>query len=209
MIESLVQWTLLNNSNILGEMLNFDINKIIAREFTTEFGRIDFILANNNNENLIVELETELNTKAKLKYCFGQILEYKNVKLEGGNSYCILYAEETIEKNKKEIEKFGLVNNILIQTYSLETVKSLYSETIERLSLNIGLALPNPKNYTICYLRWLNKIMKPFLDSNKIELTQEEIKKPFTGDTNFSCYKRIAIDFELLINEEKKICSYK
>ncbi|MBP1645207.1 MAG: hypothetical protein H6Q16_782 [Bacteroidetes bacterium] len=204
MIESLVQWTLLNNSDKLGEMLNFNINKIIAREYTTKFGRIDFILANNNNENLIVELETELNTKSKLNYCFGQILDYRNVELEGEKSYCILYAEETQTKQKQKIKEFGEANNISIKTYSLETVKSLYSETIERLSLNVGLALPNPKNYTICYLRWLNKIMKTFLDLNKDILTKETIAIPFTSNTNFSCYERIALDFELFIIRDNK-----
>ena len=47
MVESLVQWTLLNNPNSLGEVLHFDISKIIGQEITTDFGRIDFVLANN------------------------------------------------------------------------------------------------------------------------------------------------------------------
>ena len=201
MIEALVQWTLLNNPPELSSLLNFDISRIIGQEITTDFGRIDFVLANSDNKHLIVELETTLDNKAKLNYCFTQVLNYKNVKFSDSTNYCILYAEET-GKNRNAIEEFGRENNILIQTYSLEMVKCLYTSTIEKLSLSIGLVLPNPKNYTICYLRWLNKIMKPFLDFGKDKLTNEEIFTPFDNPsksrTNFNCYERIALDFELL-----------
>ncbi len=118
-------------------------------------------MSNSQNRHLIVELETELNNKTKLDYCFNQSLNYKNVKFSDLTDYCILYAEETNSINKRKIEKFGADNGILIHTYSLEKTKILYNETVERLSLNVGLALPNPKNYTICFLRWLNKIVSP------------------------------------------------
>jgi hypothetical protein len=201
MIESLVQWTLLNNPYNLGQTLHFDISKIIGQEITTDFGRIDFVLSNSQNRHLIVELETQLNNKTKLDYCFNQTLNYKNVKFSELTDYCILYAEETNPINRRKIEKFGNENGILIHTYSLEKTKNLYNETIERLSLNVGLALPNPKNYTICFLRWLNKIMKPFLNLSKNELTEAEIFSPFINNsgsrTNFNCHERIALDFEL------------
>lgn len=208
MVESLVQWTLLNNPPELSKFLDFDIAKIIGQEITTDFGRIDFVLANSDNKHLIVELETALDNKAKLNYCFAQTLNYKNVKFSDSTNYCILYAEETNVKNRKIIEKFGKDNDILIQTYSLESVKSLYTTTVEKLSLNVGLNLPTPKNYTICYLRWLNKIMKPFLDFGKVELTDEELFTPFDNPsksrTNFNCYERIALDFELFTLEKSK-----
>ncbi len=201
MVESLVQWTLLNNPSNLGEFLNFDISKIIGQEITTDFGRIDFVLSNSNNKHLVVELETELDSKSKLDYCFNQTLNYKNVKFSDLTDYCILYAEETKSANRDKVKQFGKEHGILIHTYSLEKTKKLYNETVKRLSLNVGLALPNPKNYTICYLRWLNKIMKPFLDLGKNELTTKEIFMPFVNKknsrTNFNCHERIALDFEL------------
>ena len=214
MVESLVQWTLLNNPNKLGQALEFDIAKIIGQEITTDFGRIDFVLSNSQNRHLIVELETEINNKAKLDYCFNQTINYKNVRFSDRTDYCILYAEETNPMNKRKIEKFGNENGILIHTYSLERTKRLYNETIERLSLNVGLALPNPKNYTICFLRWLNKIMKSFLDLKKNELTEVEIFKPFISNsrsrTNFNCHERICLDFELfkIINGKYLLTNY-
>ena len=210
MIESLVQWTLLNNPSNLGTCLNFSISKIIGQEITTDFGRIDFVVSDTENKHLVVELETSLSAKAKMEYCFAQTLNYKNVKFSENTDYCILYADDTNSKNQKIIEKFGKENNILIQSYSLELVKNLYARTVERLSLNVGLALPNPKNYTICFLRWLNKIMKPFLDLNSLILTEKEIFAPFENPsdskTNFNCYLRIALDFELIEIIKSEFC---
>jgi hypothetical protein len=208
MVESLVQWTLLNNKVDLGRYLDFDFAKIIGQEITTDYGRIDFVLANSENRHLIVELETTLNSKAKMDYCFTQTLNYKNVKFSNNTDYCILFADDTSLKNQKIIEKFGNENEIIIQTYSLDKVKGLYAQTVERLSLNVGLALPNPKNYTICFLRWLNKIMKTYADLNTKVLTGKEIFIPFENmngsRTNFNCYERLALDFELFKMEKNK-----
>lgn len=95
MVESLVQWTLLNNKADLGKYLNFDFAEIIGQEITTDYGRIDFVLANSKNRHLIVELETTLNSKAKMDYCFTQTLNYKNVKFSDRTDYCILFADDT------------------------------------------------------------------------------------------------------------------
>ena len=202
MTESLVQWAFLNNLTELSKLLDFKISKTIGQEISTEFGRIDFIVANSSGNHLIVELETVLNNRTKLNYCFNQTINYKNVKFAGNTEYCILYAEETSTKNKLLVEKFGTENHVLIKTYSLNKAQKLFNQEIERLSLNVGLALPSPKNYTICYLRWLNKIMKTFFDLQKTSLTHKEIFSPFRNSsnstTNFKCHLKIALDFELL-----------
>ena len=80
MKESLVQWTLLNNQPFLSECLEFPIAKKIGQEITTDFGRLDFVLENSTKQQLVVELETILNSKDKLDYCFNQVLNYRNVK---------------------------------------------------------------------------------------------------------------------------------
>lgn len=91
MKESLVQWTLLNNLDFLSKALNFSIASKKGQEITTDFGRIDFILENNNREHLIVELETILNNKGKRDYCFNQIINYKNVQYSDKTKYCIFF----------------------------------------------------------------------------------------------------------------------
>lgn len=202
MHEALVQWTLLNNRKSLSEYLDFNISMILGQEITTNYGRIDFILEDDTNRQLVVELETTLNTKSKLDYCFRQVLNYKNIQFTKNAEYCILFAEETLKKNKQQITEFGEKENVIIKTYPLTDITRLYDKTIHRLSLNVGLALPNPKNYTICYLRWLNKILFPFMDGKTEKLKFNQIYKPFSNNsnskTNFNCHVRLALDFEMI-----------
>ena len=204
MNESLVQWTLLNNIEYLSKSLNFDVASKRGQEITTDYGRIDFIVEDYRKNQLIVELETILNNKNKLDYCFNQILNYKNVSFSDRTEYCILYASETKQKSKRIIDNFGKDNNILVRLYSINDVKDLYTKTIDRLSLSFGLALPKPRNYTICYIRWLNKILKPFYDFSKDTLTVDELAYYFTSPktTNFRCYFKLALDFEMIESED-------
>ena len=200
MNESIVRWTLLNNLGFLGRCLNFNIATKVGQEITTDFGRIDFIVEDFDRNQLIVELETILNTKSKLDYCFSQIINYKNVRFSNRTGYCILYASETPYRNKLAVRNFGANNDVFIRTYSVDKVKGLYAQTVEKLSLSFGLVLPEPKNYTICFLRWLNKILKPFSDFRRETLTKRELAKYFTSykTTNFKCYLRLALDFEMV-----------
>ena len=84
----------------------------------------------------------------------------------------------------------------------MENSKNINSSTRkdEILSLVLDLDLPKPKNYTICYLRWLNKILKPFYDYSKDTLSVDELACYFTSPntTNFKCYLRLALDFEMI-----------
>lgn len=200
MNESIVQWTLLRNLDFLGKCLNFRIASKIGQEISTDFGRVDFVVEDFGKNQLIVELETILDTKLKLDYCFSQVVSYKNVRFSDSTQCCILYALETPHSNREKVRRFGADNDVRVHTYSVEEVKGLYAKTVERLSLSFGLALPHPKNYTICFLRWLNKILKPFADFHKDTLTKSELAKYFSSptSTNFKCYLRLALDFEMV-----------
>jgi len=200
MNEALVQWTLLNNLDFLGHSLRFDIAAKIGQEIATDFGRIDFVVEDFKKHQLIVELETLLGTRGKLDYRFNQVSNYKNVKFSESTDYCILYASETPRSNRRLVSDFGTKNGVLIRTYSLNEVKDLYSRTVNQLSLSYGLALPRPKNYTICYLRWLNKILRPFWDFRRDALKRSEAALYFSSPntTNFKCYSRLALDFEMV-----------
>lgn len=201
MKESLVQWTLLQNLDFLSKSLDFKIAAKKGQEITTDFGRIDFILEDSKRSQLIVELETFLDTKNKRDYCFNQVLNYKNISYSSKTKYCILYANETNLKSKSIITDFGIRNDVLVKTYSTNDVKKLYASTVERLSLSFGLSLPKPANYTICFLRWLNKILKPYADLRRSFLIEKDLAYYFTSPntTNFKCYLRLAFDFEMII----------
>src|ERR1700678_2470131 len=125
MKESLVQWTLLQNLDFLSKSLDFPIAVKKGQEITTDFGRIDFILESSQKNQLIVELETVLDSKNKREYCFNQVLNYKNVSYSDKTEYCILFANETNQKSKTIINEFGIANDILVKTYSINDVKKL------------------------------------------------------------------------------------
>jgi len=211
MNESLVRWTLLNNIDYLSKSLDFDIALKKGQEINTNYGRIDLLVEDYRKNQLIVELETIFNSRNKLDYCFNQVLNYKNIRFSDKTDYCILYANETSIISKRIIDDFGRNNNILIRSYSLNEVKNLYTKTVKKLSLSFGLALPKPKNYTICYLRWLNKILKPFYDLSKDVLTTDELAYYFSSprSTNFKCYSRLALDFEMIETNDDYILSLK
>ncbi len=202
MNESIVQWTLLNNLDALSGLLNFKIAVKRGQEISTDFGRIDFVLENYSGTQMVVELETKLDNKAKLDYCFDQVKRYKNVSFSPNTEYCILYASETKPNSKSMVSAFGREHDVTIRTYSIEEIKTLYVSTVKRLSLSFGLSLPTPKTYTICYLRWLNKILKPFYDYSKDKLHRKEFDRYFTSRTNFECYRRLALDFEMITQKD-------
>ncbi|MFQ5769017.1 MAG: hypothetical protein ACE5HX_00670, partial [bacterium] len=101
MNESLVQWTLQNNLGFLSKALDFPISTKIGQEITTDFGRIDFVVEDSRMNQLVVELETTLDNKSKLDYCFNQILNYKNFRYSEKTAYCIFFASETTQQSKR------------------------------------------------------------------------------------------------------------
>ena len=112
-----------------------------------------------------------------------------------------------MSKNIKEsINLFARKNDILVRTYSINEVKLLYTQTVDKLSQSFGLALPKPTNYTICYLRWLNKILKPFYQFKTSELEIEKLSYYFKSykSTNFKCYLKLAADFEMFVQNGNK-----
>jgi len=123
MNESIVQWTLLNNLDVLSRLLNFQIAIKRGQEISTSFGRIDLVLEDFSRKQLIVELETILDTRQKRNYCFKQVLAYKNVRFSERTEYCILYARETNQKSKSIIDAFGQEHDVRIRTYSINDVK--------------------------------------------------------------------------------------
>jgi hypothetical protein len=200
MNESIVRWTLLNNLGFLGRVLEFPVASKVGQEITTEYGRIDFVLEDTRRKQLVVELETILDTAGKLEYCFHQVTGYKKVRFSDETDYCILYASETPAAKQGIVRDFGKENEVLVRTYALTKVQELYTQTVQRQRQSFGLVLPQPKNYTICYLRWLNKILKPFSDFGKAHLTRAELATYFHSptSTNFKCYTRLALDFEMI-----------
>lgn len=199
MDERLVQWTLLRNLPELSNIVGRPIIKKIAEEYTTDQGRIDFVLE-TPDEILIVELETRIDTPYKLQYCTRQVERYTQISYNVSKpiKYAIIFEESTPPEFKKELIKFSNQLNIILKTYSLSKIQKLYSEVLEELKRTSGLYIGPPVAMDITHLRYLNKIIEPFYMDSENQLPIKDLRKKFRSQTSYGVYKRLSEDFEII-----------
>jgi hypothetical protein len=200
MNESLVQWVLLRRPEYLQEKLGFGLGRKLGENYTTEQGRIDFAFE-TRNEILVVELETGINNKAKFEYCTKQVERYKDINFvtEKPVKFVILFDEEnTSPRFLTPLRDFCEKLGILLRTYSILDIQELYKKCLEELSKTTGIYLGPPVAMDVVYLRWLNKVIKPFYDEQVDALTFDSVKSIFSSGTSFGVYTNLAKYFELI-----------
>ena len=205
MNENLVQWVLLKRPEYLQKKIGFELKRKIGENYTTEQGKIDFAFETANNEILIVELETGINNRAKFEYCTEQVKRYKNIGFitEKPVRFVILFDEEnTPPRFVKPLRDFCEKLGIILKTYSILDVQELYKKCLEELSKTAGIYLGLPVAMDVVYLRWLNKVIKPFYDKHADALPFAEVRGVFRARTSFGVYTSLAKYFELI--EEKQ-----
>lgn len=207
MNEHLVEWTLLRESNYLQSCISsIQLEKKICQQFTTEYGRIDFAHKIKNDGFLITELETKIDSNAKLNYCLEQVKAYKNVRFNSSDqhSVAILYAEQTNNKFKKEIQNFCNDFQVVNFLYDLEKVKQLYEVEIEKSLLNTGAPLEKPVAMNLTHLSSFNRLIIVYHINETDSLKRNNFKISFksigTGkeETDFNVTARGAIYFDLI-----------
>lgn len=178
MDERLVQWTLLKNLPELSNIIGKQIIKKMAEEYTTDQGRIDFILE-TPNEILIVELETKIDTAYKLSYCIEQVKGYRQISYTVAKpiKYAIIYEESTPVEFKRELSKFAGKLDIILKTYPISRIQELYNKVLEELKRTSGLYIGSPVAMDITHLRYLNKIIKSFYVASEDQLPIEDKEK--------------------------------
>ena len=200
MNESLVQWVLLRKPEYLQERLGFKLERKLGENYTTDQGRIDFAFE-TKEEILVIELETGINNKAKFEYCINQVIRYREIKFATKKPvrFIILFDEEnTSEKFRELLKDFAKKLDIILKTYSILNVQELYKKCLEELAKTTGTYLGPPVAMDVVYLRWLNKIIKPFYDRNANALPLEDIRNIFRSRTSFGVYTNLAKYFELI-----------
>jgi hypothetical protein len=218
MNEYLVEWTLLRERNYLQECISMPLESKVCQQYTTNFGRIDFAHKIKNDGFLITELETILDNKAKLSYCFEQSLDYKNIVLANGYAHkvAVLYAMQTPDKYCTEIADFCRANDILEYSYDIEKIRILYDDEIHKALINNGAPMSKPVAMNFTHLGGLNKLFIPFYEQQASMLKRSEFKQYFdvidTGrtETIFNVHSRVARYFDLLVkkNEVYKLTEY-
>jgi len=200
MNENLVQWVLLKRPEYLEEKLGFELERKLGENYSTEQGRIDFAFE-TRKEILVVELETGINNKAKFEYCIEQVKRYKEINFatEKPVKFIILFDKEnTPPKFREMLVDFCEKLNVILRTYSILDVQELYKNCLEELSKTTGIYLGPPVAMDVVYLRWLNKVIKPFYDEHADGLPFDKIRSFFTSRTSFGVYTNLAKYFELI-----------
>ena len=204
MNESIVQWVLLRRPEYLKQRLGFELGRKLGENFTTEQGRIDFAY-DTRNAVLVVELETGITDQGKLDYCLNQVRRYREVAFNTDKPvrFVILFDEEgTPGRFRPALVEFAEKFDIILRTYSISDIQRLYQECLDELSRTSGLWLGPPVAMDVVYLRWLNKVIKPFWDARAGEMPSRLLRGSFRSRTSFGVYRNLAKYFEL-ITEEK------
>lgn len=204
MNESLVQWVLLRRREYLQKRLGFDWDRKLGENYTTEQGRIDFALE-ARDAIFVIELETGINSGARLDYCTDQVRRYKQIRFETNKpvKFIILYdRENTPPSFVRHLEDFSRKLGVILKTYSIVEVQELYKRCLEELTKTTGIYLGPPVAMDVVYLRWLNKVIKPFYDREADVLPLDTFRAVFKSRTSFGVYTSLAKYFELLEDEK-------
>jgi hypothetical protein len=213
MNEYLVEWALLREKNYLQScMPSIRLDKKVCEQFTTKYGRIDFAHKIKDDGFLITELETRIDSTAKLCYCIEQVKSYKQIRFNNtdNHSVAILYAKQTSDKYKKEVHSFCINNQVISFLYDLEKVRQIYEIEIEKSLMNTGVPLEKPVAMNLTHLSAFNRLMLVYHMENADKLTKNKFKVGFesigTGknETVFDVTMRGAIYFDLIIKEKNE-----
>lgn len=181
MNEHLVEWTLLREKNYLHSCIDLPIETKVCQQFTTEYGRIDFAHKIKNGGFLITELETIIDSRAKLLYCIEQTKQYQNIRFNATDQHytCILLAKQTKRNYQQELMNFCNQFNIKYFVYDLDIVKKLYEKEIEKVLVNTGVPLAKPVAMNLTHLASLNRLFIPFYLKNTDRLLESDFSDFF------------------------------
>lgn len=157
---------------------------------------------------LIVELETAIDGQGKLVFVESQLRRYRQVTFPPYPSKLVLlYAEDVTPPNlaQKTLEICCQLK-VLHRTYMLQKVQLLYQRIAAELAKTVGIPLGPTAAMDVCYLRWMNTLIKPFVDQQVTELPVTVFFDPsgtgiFKTRTTYSVRKRLCEDFDLITEQ--------
>lgn len=206
MNEHLVQWTLLREWSYLQTCLRFPLLHRYGEYIHTEHGILDFVVLTKDRQYplLIVELETSIDGRSKFVFVVNQLQRYKQVDFHHPSALVLLYAEDLTPIGlAREIEEQCSRMHVITRTYSLRKVQMLYQKMVAELTKVVGIPIGPTCAMDVCYLRWMNALIKPFVDHETDRLPSSFFFDPsgrgiFKSRTAYSVRKRLCEDFELV-----------
>jgi len=189
----------MRNMPELRDIVGKPILRKLAEEYTTDVGRIDFVLE-TPEDILIIELETRIDSNYKLSFCIEQVRRYMGISYGFSKpiQFAIVYDESTPLRFQRELIRFSSEFGIILKTYSLPRIQKLYSKVLDELKRTSGLNIGSPVAMDVTHLRYLNKVIEPFKVAEAQQLPIATLRASFRSRTSFGVYKRLAEDFELV-----------
>jgi hypothetical protein len=167
MDESSVQWFFFKDTKYFEKILGLDLGRCIGTEVTTKYGRVDFLYELQDKSMLVIELETGINSNAKLDHATDQVLQYLKLQKQFRNStvqVALVYASDTTSKKiNDKLIKIADANGFLLRPYSIEKVLKKYNRMVEQLTYTSGVTLGRAVALGVTSLSWLNKFISVFL----------------------------------------------
>lgn len=212
MNERLVQWTLLKDWRYLEQCLGIPLTHQHGENIDTEYGVLDFAMVARGGGIIAVELETGITSTSKLAHVEEQLSRYKQITFQNSQpTLVLLFAEDvTPQKLRENVRSLCKQLGVLERTYRLAEVQDRYQQLIDRLIKTVGIPLGPTAAMDVCYLRWMNTLIRPFVEQRVNELPTTVFYSPsgqgiFKSRTVYGVRKRLCEDFELILKHGNQL----
>lgn len=183
MNERQIQFTLLENPKELSNIMGFNVNLKAAYLDLKPWGgkgQLDFVMEDAAGNAYIVELEKEINSKAKVEHVVEQVQRYANIapkiypKLAPIVILTATSASHHIDTIKNQLAAARIPHEI--KNYDMNYIKKLYHQIMEYNQLLFGLSPDEIKSDAVASLKQLNAIFALFKTKKVKKLTLQQLK---------------------------------
>jgi len=215
MLERQIQFTLLETPSLLQQIIGFPYKLIAAYLDISNWGfagEIDFVLQDESDDYIVVELEQKINSNAKVEHVVEQVERYFSAAqaIYGENVSCLIIAEESpskfISEVQNQLETKGIPTDIRLYQYAdIECAYLKLQEMTENL-----FGIPSDTKFvkrSVASFGQLNEIFGKFKRDNLLELSLDRLKSIvcWKDPSAFSVRLRICKDLGLIDIETDKI----
>lgn len=179
MEEKLVEWTLVLNQQYLEKVLGRRFKKKLARQLTLSSGKLDLLYEDWNGFIVVIELKLSTRTSTDWNSTMNQLSSYLEEIRKMYPHYTVEGVVLTAQEDSKKPPRSIAVNlkecGISVKFYSVDYIEELYSRTVERLIRNSGFEFRPPTSAGIASLKYLNRIVGAFRNSDTLKLDEIEL----------------------------------
>lgn len=213
--ERQVQYALLQDSKLLTKILSTRFKLLAAYLDLSAWGyigEVDFVLETEAGEILIVELETQVRSRAKVEHIVEQVQRYARAgtAIYGQQVAMIVLVAESPRKYLQQLEKdlkmilgdIGVSYKIIV--YDFESVTSTYQDLRSRDERVLGWFAGELTVRSVASLGQLNEVFYQFKDVDASSMSREELMQRVTWKTSGTLVHRLHVSQEIGLIEDRR-----